>query len=56
MEVATLRSHEVEARQHTDETKQIALEQLERSPKDDEEAVAVKKERDELRQRDGEAR
>jgi hypothetical protein len=41
-----------EARRHTNETKRMALEQLERSHKDDEEAVAIRKEWDDLLQRD----
>jgi hypothetical protein len=38
----------VEARRHADEAKWMALEQLERSHKDEEEAVAFKTEQDEL--------
>jgi hypothetical protein len=50
--VANLRTREAEARQHTDEAERMALEQLEGSCKDDEEVVAIRKERDELLQRD----
>jgi hypothetical protein len=38
----------VEAHWHADEAKRMSLEQLERLRKDDEEAAAIKKERDEL--------
>jgi hypothetical protein len=46
----------VEARWHADEAERMALEQLERLCKDDEEATTIKKERDELLQRDAVAR
>jgi uncharacterized membrane-anchored protein YjiN (DUF445 family) len=42
----------MEAYQHTDEVERMALEQLERSRKDEEEAVAIRKEQDELLKRD----
>jgi phage terminase small subunit len=42
----------MEACQHTDEAERMALEQLERSRKDDEEAAAIMKERDKLLERD----
>jgi phage terminase small subunit len=50
--VANLWTYETEACQHTDEAERMALEQLERSRKDDEEAAAIMKERDELLERD----
>jgi hypothetical protein len=46
MEVTNLWTYE--AHRHADEAEQMALEQLERSRKDDEEAAAIKKEQDEL--------
>jgi uncharacterized membrane-anchored protein YjiN (DUF445 family) len=42
----------MEAYQHTDEVERMALEQLERSRKDEDEAVAIRKEQDELLKRD----
>jgi hypothetical protein len=55
-EVVNLRTRKAEARRHADEAKQMALEQLERSCKDNEEAAVIKMERDELLQRDAVAR
>jgi hypothetical protein len=46
--VANLWTNEAEACRHTDEAKQMALEKLERSRKDDEEAMMTRKERDEI--------
>jgi hypothetical protein len=43
VEVTNLRTREAEARRHTDEAERMALEQLERSHKDDKEAMALKK-------------
>jgi hypothetical protein len=54
--VVNLQTREVEARRHADEAERMALEQLERSHKDDEEAAAIKTERDELLQRDAVSR
>jgi hypothetical protein len=50
--VVNLQTHEVGSHRHADEAKWMALEQLERSCKDDEEATTIKIERDELLQRD----
>lgn len=47
-DVTNLRIQEADARWHADEAEQVALEGLERALKDEEEAIAVKKERDEL--------
>jgi hypothetical protein len=50
--VADLWTCEVEAHRHADKAKQMALEQLERLCKDDEEASTIKKEWDEVLQID----
>jgi pyrroloquinoline quinone (PQQ) biosynthesis protein C len=55
IEVANLRIHEAEAHRHADDAKRMALEQLERSRKDDEVAAVIQKERDKLLQRDAAA-
>lgn len=50
MEAVNLRTHEAEARRQANEAERIALELLERSRKDDEEAAVIKMDRDELLQ------
>jgi pyrroloquinoline quinone (PQQ) biosynthesis protein C len=52
MEAVNLRTHEAKAHRHADEAEQTALELLERSRKDDEEATVIKTEWDELLQQD----
>jgi DNA repair exonuclease SbcCD ATPase subunit len=54
-DAANLWTRETEARQHTDEAEKMSTYLSERSRKGDEEATQIKKERDELLQRDAKA-